>query len=202
MKSEESRSGMSLMPSRRTNNEEGLKMKQAKLPVVLGAAMAAIGLSACTVTDVQPSPSLSRDASWVLLPVVNYSEAPQAGQRAEVMLGTLLRKRGVQQLDHYPEAEDKGGLPDLNDGARLTQARNWAKTQSYRYGVQGAVSEWQYKTGLDGEPAVGLSVQVVDMSTGQVVWTASGADSGWGYSSVSGTAQSLLGKLVSGMPLN
>ncbi|NKF20915.1 DUF4136 domain-containing protein [Solimonas marina] len=169
------------------------------LPALVG--LATLALSACAVTDVHKTTQLPRDATWTLLPMVNYAEAPQAGQRAEAIVDTLLRQRGINDLVDYPSQDGGDGLPDLDDRHRLDSAMQWARGTQRRYGVRGAVSEWGYKTGLDGEPAVGLSVEVVDLSTGQVVWAASGADSGWGYDSVSGVAQSLLSKLIARMPL-
>ncbi len=177
-----------------------MKALKYHLAAVL-AACVLTGLSGCAVTDVQSTPSFPATARWALLPMVNYAEAPQAGQRAEVIAGTLLRTRGVTDLTHYPVSADASGLPELNDGKRLQTALQWAKAQGFQYGLSGAVSEWAYKTGLDGEPAVGLTVQVIDISTGQVLWSASGADSGWGYDSLSGTAQELLDTLISRLPL-
>lgn len=158
-------------------------------------------LTACTVTDVQNAPAFPVDAHWAMLPMVNASETPLAGQRAEVIAGTLLRQRGLTDLSHYPPLTDASGLPELDDRRRLESALRWAREQHFQYGISGAVSEWAYKTGLDGEPAVGLTVQVVDVASGRVVWSASGADSGWGYDTLSGTAQRLLHKLIARLPL-
>ncbi|MDE2149242.1 MAG: hypothetical protein KGJ55_05285 [Gammaproteobacteria bacterium] len=158
-------------------------------------------LSGCAVTDVQSAPAFAADARWAMLPMVNASETPLAGERAEAIAGTLLRKRGLADLTHYPPQTDASGLPELDDHRRLESALRWARSQNFRYGVSGAVSEWTYKTGLDGEPAVGLTLQVIDIASGRVLWSASGADSGWGYDSLSGTAQRLLNRLIARLPL-
>lgn len=178
-------------------------MKTMKIYLAAGlAAFALLALSGCsTVTDVQSVQSFPSNARWVLLPVVNDAQAPQAGEAAEPIAATLLRKRGVTRLVHYPIKLDGNGLPELNDGKRLQRALKWAKGAGFQYGLSGVVSEWGYKTGLDGEPAVGLTVNVVDIATGQVLWSASGAHTGWGFDSLSGTAQVLLRKLISGLPL-
>ena len=62
--------------------------------------------------------------------------------------------------------------------------------------VSGSVEEWQYKNGLDGEPAVGISLRVLQASNGQVLWSKSGARAGWSRESLAGTAQQVLDKLV------
>lgn len=164
--------------------------------VALGAAM----LAGCAVQDVHRPDALPTDTEWALLPMVNYAQTPQAGQRAEAILSTLLHKHGVGQLRRYP-AQTAGGLPDLDDERRLEKAMAWARDEGISYGVRGSVEEWQYKTGLDGEPAVGLTVQVVDVASGRILWSASGARSGWGYGTLSGTAQELLRDLVAELPL-
>ena len=46
-------------------------------PVVL------VWLAACTTVDIGPPPAIDRGAKWVLLPIMNHTETPQAGLRAE-----------------------------------------------------------------------------------------------------------------------
>lgn len=167
------------------------------------AALMVAALSGCSsVTAVQPTSSFPVGANWVLLPIVNVAQTPQAGQRAESIAATMLRKRGVADLTHYPVSSTQDGLPELNDAKRYANALQWAKAQGYQLGLSGTVSEWSYKTGLDGEPAVGITLNVIYVPTGQVVWSASGARTGWGFDSVSGTAQELIGKLISNLPLD
>ena len=62
--------------------------------------------------------------------------------------------------------------------------------------MSGSVEEWQYKNGLDGEPAVGLSLRVLDARTGQVLWSNSGARAGWSRESLAGSAQKVLNTLI------
>jgi len=152
------------------------------------------------VTDVHRGDELAASARWAQLPIANYAESPQAGERAGAILATLLHQRGIAQLTPAPRS-DSGGLPEFDQQAVLQDALNWARGQGYQYGVTGSVEEWQYKTGLDGEPAVGISLRVIDVNTGATVWSASGAKAGWGYSTLSGTAQQLMSDLVSDMPL-
>ena len=40
----------------------------------------------------------------------------------------------------------------------------WARSTHARYAVTGAVNEWTYKVGLDGEPVVGIAIQLIDLS--------------------------------------
>jgi len=72
------------------------------------------------------------------------------------------------------------------------EALKWAREQGIRYALTGAVDEWRYKVGVDGEPAVGLALRIVDVQSGQVVWSSVGAKSGWSRDSLAGVAQKLM----------
>jgi hypothetical protein len=150
----------------------------------------------CLVKQVNPGPKLDVHARWVLLPVQNHGETPQAGERMEAILGTLLRARCGVDLRTYPTPKEDNGLPELDDRRRYDAALAWARQEGFAYGVTGSVEEWRYRNGLDGEPAVGVTVQIVDLGTDRVVWSASGSRSGWGRDTVSGTAQKLLASLL------
>lgn len=151
---------------------------------------------ACSVHDISKDQSFAAEQRWALLPVLNYSDDPLAGESAEAMLDTLLRMRGVERLVHYPVPDNEFTLPELNERKRLDTAIAWARSQGLRYGITGVVTEWRYKSGLDAEPAVGITLQIIDVVSAQVVWSASSARSGWGRESLSGNAQKVLRELV------
>ena len=149
---------------------------------------------ACAVTQTQRGPALSNKASWVVLPFTNLAETTRAGDRVASLASTLLRVRGVKDLNEYATPHD--ALPQVEDGPRLTDAIAWARARGYVYGVTGRVQEWRYRTGTDGEPAVGLSLAIIDIASGRTVWAGAGSRSGWRQDTVSGTAQRLLADLL------
>lgn len=165
------------------------------------ALAAACAVSGCSVRQVKSGAPLDEHATWAMLPVRNLAETPLAGERTRALVATLLRIRGVGDLRDCPDAEGKDELPDLDDQHRYQAALAWARAQGLVYGVTGAVHEWRYRGGADGEPAVGLGLEVIELSTGMVVWSAAGALEGWGHETVSGTAQKLIGSLVSELDL-
>src|SRR5436190_22892434 len=57
--------------------------------------------ASCMVREVQTGPALDRRSQWVLLPLRNQTETPQAGERAEAILSTLLRSHGLADLADY-----------------------------------------------------------------------------------------------------
>ncbi|MFX7620734.1 hypothetical protein ABTJ52_20200, partial [Acinetobacter baumannii] len=65
------------------------------------------------------------------------------------------------------------------------------------YALSGTVDDWRYKVGIDGEPAVGLTLQLIEVSSGKVVWAAAGAKSGWSREALSAVAQKLMRSLLS-----
>lgn len=154
-------------------------------------------VASCMVREVQKGPPLDRRSRWVLLPFRNQTETPQAGEKAEAILATLLRARGLQDLAPYrAPSETAGEIPDLDERRRADRAQSWARGQGFTYAVTGSVEEWRYRNGLDGEPAVGVTLQVIELSSGRVVWSASGALAGWGRDTLAGTAQQVMKSLL------
>ena len=157
-----------------------------------------IFLTSCSVIDVQKSAPLSSSERWMVLPFQNYSQTPRAGEQVEEMVATLFRIRGIPNVEMYqPQDEDKGGWLDFNDRKRQEKALLLAMKHNASYAITGSVDEWQYKLGVGSEPVVGLTIRVIAIPSGAVVWSATGAQSGWSTGSLSGTAQKLLRELIS-----
>ncbi|CAM4016986.1 penicillin-binding protein activator LpoB [Ectopseudomonas alcaliphila] len=157
------------------------------------AVIAALA-TGCSSFTRESGQTLPRDASWGVAPLVNYAQTPQAGERAEQILISILAEEGVRPL-MYPQPPRQDLLLQ-DDRERQIQALDWARQQRLAYVITGSVEEWQYKNGLDGEPAVGLSLQVLEPATGRVVWSSSGARAGWSRESLAGAAQKVLRELV------
>jgi len=155
-------------------------------------------LSACIPASISTHHSSSSQleaGKWALLPFKNLAETPKANQQAESIITSLLYNKGYQ-VDHYPAVDQDDLVLLLNDDKRQQQAKRWAEQQGYRYLVSGDVTEWRYKTGLDADPSIGLSIRITDVKQGKVIYQRSGAKVGWGYSNLSKTAQNLLKKLL------
>jgi hypothetical protein len=165
--------------------------------ILLGA------LSACTVINEQGRRTFEPANSWVLLPFKNDSGTPRAGDKIEEILATLLRSKGIDNLQVYQDHNEKTEVwPILDDKRHQEAALRWARQDNFSYGITGNIEEWHYKTGVGGEPAVGLSLRIIEIPSGRVVWSATGAKSGWGAETVSGTAQKLLDSLLSNLEIN
>lgn len=153
--------------------------------------------SACTTMNVQDAPqALDRDAAWVLLPIRNNTETPQAGLRAEAILESLVRSQGVHDLRKYPAALNQESLFEPAERDTAEKALAWAKGERAGYALTGTVDEWRYKVGVDGEPAVGITLQLIELSSGRVVWSAAGSKTGWSREALSAVAQKLIDRMT------
>ncbi len=163
---------------------------------------ASVCLAACTTTStISSKVALDSDAKWAILPLENHTDTPQSALSAEAIAEQLLRARGVTNIARYPATLTRDTLFEPTERRTVDDAKKWAREQGVQYGLTGAVEEWRYKVGIDGEPAAGVTLQLVDMESGQVVWSASGAKSGWSRDSLSGVAQKLMAELLGSVSL-
>jgi len=153
-------------------------------------------LSACSTLDRGTPPALERQASWVVLPFANHTETPLAGHRAEAIAQALLHTQGVGTVRRVPTNTQQEALFNAGDSNRMDEALAWAREQGVRYALAGAVEEWRYKVGVDGEPAAGVTLQILDVASGDVLWSGTGGQSGWSREALSAVAQKLIRKLL------
>ncbi|NOT18335.1 MAG: penicillin-binding protein activator LpoB [Sulfuriferula sp.] len=161
------------------------------------AAITLLLLAGCAVTEQTKAPQFDKTAKWVLLPMENNTETPQAGLRFEAITETTLRAHGINQLTKYPSNLTQDSLFEPADAKAVATAMAWVQQSGAKYAVTGTVNEWRYKTGVDGEPAVGITIKIIDVASQQVIWDAAGARTGWGREAVSAIAQKLIANLTS-----
>lgn len=161
------------------------------------AAAVVVGLlGACSTVDVSTGPGFSAEDGLAVLPIVNYTETPDAGQRARSIAQSILYQKGFARLHSYPQDESTDLLMTGSADRVQRQALEWARSNGARYALTGSVQEWRYKVGLDGEPVVGLTLNLVDLSSAAVVWSATGSRSGWSRSSLAGVGQALIKEML------
>jgi TolB-like protein len=162
-----------------------------RLYITLVVALTAL-TAACTTVRVGAPPALDRSARWALLPFVNHTETPQAGMRAEAIAEALLRANGIANLRRYPSNLNTETLFEPMDRKQADASRAWAQAEGVRYALTGSVDEWRYKVGVDGEPAAGVTLQLIDLQRDEVIWSATGGRTGWSREALSAVAQKLL----------
>lgn len=163
---------------------------------LLMLSVLALLLGACTTLDRSTAPALDRQAAWVVLPFANHTETPLAGQRAESIAEAILHSNGIAKVKRYPGNLQQEALFDAGDRKQQEEALAWARQQGARYALTGAVDEWRYKVGVDGEPAAGVALQIVDVASGDTLWSGSGGKTGWSREALSAVAQQLIRSLL------
>ena len=119
-----------------------------------------------------------------------------AGNRAESVAEALLHARGVGKVKRYTSTAQQEALFDAGDTKRQAQALAGAREQGVRYALAGTVDEWRYKVGVDGEPAAGITLQIIDVQSGDILWSGAGGKSGWSREALSAVAQKLIRELL------
>jgi len=120
----------------------------------------------------------------------------------ESILYSILQNQGVHRLSFPPKDDSETLSLLLDDGQRMISAKGWARANGFRYGITGSVQEWSYKTGLDGEPAVGITLSLFDLKKNdQLLWAATASRTGWGSENLTETTTRVLQALLDGMEL-
>ncbi len=159
-------------------------------------------LPSCSVYKIQESKSFALTETWLILPFLNHSDTPEAGKQASDIAATLMRSKGISYVEENYPSNSGGVLSGIDQQKVLKDAIAWGRQKKFRYGFTGSVQEWRYKSGLDSEPAVGITLKLIDLNDAKVLWSASGSKTGWGRDSVSGTGHKLMQILIDGLPLS
>ena len=115
------------------------------------------------------------ETPWNVHALSNMSEADTAGDSVKALLETQLRKHGVnEQVDTLAEAH---------------------------YGVDGAVTRWQYNGGASARADVAMSLTVRELDTGDIVWSGSSSDQGRRGESITAVADRVIEAMLESMPL-
>ena len=137
------------------------------------------------------------NAKIAVIPFSNYTETPLAGERAMSITAATLESRGLINIVVYQNHDEHNALlPGMSKIKSQNALLQWASKTGARYAVTGAVNEWSYKVGLDGEPVVGISLQLIELSSKRIVWTAVGSESGGSRIAVSTVAQELINTML------
>lgn len=120
----------------------------------------------------------------------------RGGRSAAALAATVLRANGLADVRLAPADGDGNAMFDTAQRDTGERRLAWAREHHVKYVLAGAVEEWRYKVGVDGEPVAGLTFELVDVESGRVVWSAAGTRSGWSRSSLSSVANALVGRLL------
>lgn len=142
---------------------------------------------------------LDASAVRIFLPqFANATDDEHAARALTELTASALLERSVPLVQTeaalvHSRAENAAGV----DGLFLETARSLKATHL----LIGTVHEYRYKTDLDGNPAVGISLRLVDVTDGQTVWQGSSSRVSVFLASLSKTAQRAVRDLVAQLPL-
>ena len=153
-------------------------------------------LTGCATVERAPAPPLEADAVWAVAPFTNHTETPLAGGRAQSIVSQWIAARLSSRIVLPPPEWLEESLLEKARPRSEQELLQWAKSQGARYLVSGQVTEWRYKVGVDGEPAVGLAITVQDVKNGARLYSAVGGKSGYSREALSAVAQKLVVELL------
>ncbi|MGB9731585.1 MULTISPECIES: hypothetical protein [Calditerrivibrio] len=146
-------------------------------------------LYGCSTVSNSSNFNLKKNEKFYVANFKNNTETYLAGERASNITKSLLLAKGFNIVN----ASESSISEEKYDFEKIKQM---AKKSDATLLVFGEVNEWRYKTGIDGEPAVGLTISIYDIDKGVVVWTGVGAKSGWGHESITTIAQKLINDII------
>lgn len=149
-------------------------------------SLSVVLLAGCSSASlVKSEQKLEQTGSVSLFQLHNYTDTPRAGMRSANIVEGILLAKGFHVKSHIQE-----------DSVSFSKAQSVAKRDKSESFIIGGVSEWRYKTGIDGEPAVSLQLSMYNTNSGEIEWSATGADSDWGTGSIGTTAQKLIQNMM------
>ncbi|HMH76789.1 MAG TPA: CsgG/HfaB family protein [Candidatus Udaeobacter sp.] len=142
--------------------------------------LAAAGLTAAgCASAVQEwvKPGAGRAGRVAVLAFENQTTSLRAGQSTADLLVTELLATGAIAVMDPSEVADLLRRENLDpaDAGRLPSAQRIGRLLQVSHVLQGSVTEYRYKPGLSETPAVGVTARLVEVASGEVVWSASHA---------------------------
>lgn len=134
----------------------------------------------------------------VLPPFVNATDDEHAGRALAEITGSALAEAGIAVFQTEEALSRTANDRALGPEGRYGEV---ARSVHASHLLIGTVHEYRYKTDLNGDPAVGVTLRVVEAATGQTVWQATSANVGPGFASLTAAGRKAVRALVEQMPV-
>ena len=168
---------------------------------IIISALAVSVLCSCSSYRGDDSLSASKSATFALIPFANHSNTPMASENVQAIVSSELKAKAVKTLCYNSEVEATDLKSLLDDEFDRKLALQWLDKVEYNYVITGSVDEWNYKAGLDGEPVVGITIEIRDRS-GRTVYQKTGTRSGFGRESLNYAGQKVVSNILDDINLN
>ncbi len=148
-------------------------------------------ITACsTVTNVDSSKVDLKNKVITVLPFENYTETPLAGLRVKSIAEGIMTSKGYKIVPQQLNQDKDYGYNEIKNMIEKLKESN------VDYAITGSVNEFRYKTGIDGEPAVSITLKIYDIKEGKEIYTSVGSKTGWSHESITTVAQKILNKII------
>lgn len=175
-------------------------------PLLLACLLLAV--TACARsnrTEYFAAEGLAAPRTAAVLPLVNLTPQPQAGRIAgDVLAGELYGVAGLRFIERTAMQEAlRNGEDDLEHVMDISVAQALGRKLGVQAVIYGSVTEFAYRRGLDQNPVVGLTVRMLDVDSGTVLWAATVSRTGSapfpGGDSLNMTLQEACADMVKGL---
>lgn len=130
-------------------------------------------------------------------PFFNATGDEHAGRALTELTATAILRKGILLAQTEAAlAQSRQENAAGSDGLYVETARSLEATHL----LIGTVHEYRYKTDLDGNPAVGLTMRLVDATDGRTLWQDSESRVGLMFASLSSVSQRAVQSLVNRIP--
>ena len=131
-------------------------------------------------------------------PFLNATDNEHAGQALTQLTGSILLEYGIPL---YQTEEILSKTADETAPKQEVRYLQIAQDNKATYLLIGTVHEYRYKSDLSANPAVGITLRLVNVADGRTLWQGSSSKVGHAYSSLTATAQKAVRDLVSKIPV-
>lgn len=166
---------------------------------LLFASLFAVVLAGCASSEVRQGgrrAPLGGVGRVFLAPMHNATPDETAGRAVTELAATTLLAHGV------PLAQTEDGLNRsraLIEEGKAAQILDLARSLECTHVLLGTVTEYRYKSDLDGSPIVSITMRLVDAADGSTVWQGTSTKMTQYFGSLSRTAQAAMENLVQQM---
>ena len=158
-------------------------------------------LPGCTTTVVRDGrkPHVNEGKfTLVMPPFLNATDSEHAGQALTQLTGSTLLEYGIPL---FQTEEILSKTADETAPKQEVRYQQIAQENKATYLLIGTVHEYRYKSDLSANPAVGITLRLVNVADGRTLWQGSSSKVGRVYASLTSTAQKTVRDLVSKVPL-
>lgn len=164
-------------------------MKKASYVIIF--ILAGLLLSCSSVINKYSYKIIKKEKNFVVLPFENNTETPLAGLRVASIVEAVASSKGYTIKNGlYIKEQKEYAHKDIED------LINQLKEKDIDYIITGSVNEFRYKTGIDGEPAVSITVKIYDMKSSNIILNSVGSKTGWAHESITTVAQKIINNLL------